>query len=480
MTNMVTRCPQCSTSFRITPIQIQKARGAVRCGSCLHIFKAQEHLVENAVELSSKKAAVKKSAPRKKAKPPAPQQETLDIPSPAETAHDTAKTSTEVIPEKAQQATSKASPSSTTHTSEKAEPTKEINTENASSRSLSFNQKQIDTESLPDDEFLISDDMDKPSSSEDDAENNFYLEPTQPASSLFDGKQDEIIDEFIDSSDESWTDELLEKTQEQEPLPKPSQTHQAEPTTEKKQIPAQKATTLAERLANRDTSNTQIFPPPHTPSEEAKPTAPNPSFHIQADTDESDENTHYEHISAFNSDRAAMVMNIDPEPLEIIGADTEDKRTKLLWSGLSALALLLLAMQIAYFQFDKLSRMEPYRGYYQSLCSVIGCDLPVLIDTGKIRAYNLVVRNHPETAGTLIVDAIILNGATFSQPYPHLALEFSDLSNKPVASRDFSPEEYLHGELRGSKIMQQNQPIHISLELVDPGENAVNYRIFTP
>src|SRR5690625_6121628 len=45
MTKMVTRCPQCGTSFRITAAQLQTARGAVRCGACLHIFRAQEHLV---------------------------------------------------------------------------------------------------------------------------------------------------------------------------------------------------------------------------------------------------------------------------------------------------------------------------------------------------------------------------------------------------------------------------------------------------
>jgi predicted Zn finger-like uncharacterized protein len=48
MSNMVTRCPKCATSFRITSAQLQSAKGAVRCGSCLHIFKAQDYLVSGA------------------------------------------------------------------------------------------------------------------------------------------------------------------------------------------------------------------------------------------------------------------------------------------------------------------------------------------------------------------------------------------------------------------------------------------------
>ncbi|HSX85059.1 MAG TPA: MJ0042-type zinc finger domain-containing protein, partial [Cellvibrio sp.] len=42
---MITRCPKCGTAFRVTPSQLQSAKGAVRCGSCLNVFKAQEYLV---------------------------------------------------------------------------------------------------------------------------------------------------------------------------------------------------------------------------------------------------------------------------------------------------------------------------------------------------------------------------------------------------------------------------------------------------
>jgi len=60
MNDMITRCPKCHTSFRITPAQLQTAKGAVRCGSCLHIFKAMEHLVpgKNAPQPVAAKSAV--------------------------------------------------------------------------------------------------------------------------------------------------------------------------------------------------------------------------------------------------------------------------------------------------------------------------------------------------------------------------------------------------------------------------------------
>ncbi|MEM7365368.1 MAG: MJ0042-type zinc finger domain-containing protein, partial [Pseudomonadota bacterium] len=44
--DLITRCPHCNTTFRITENQLEVAGGAVRCGSCLEIFAARNHLIE--------------------------------------------------------------------------------------------------------------------------------------------------------------------------------------------------------------------------------------------------------------------------------------------------------------------------------------------------------------------------------------------------------------------------------------------------
>jgi predicted Zn finger-like uncharacterized protein len=67
----------------------------------------------------------------------------------------------------------------------------------------------------------------------------------------------------------------------------------------------------------------------------------------------------------------------------------------------------------------------------------------------KIKSSNLVVRSHPEFNGALVVDAIIYNRATFSQPFPLLELRFADLNGHLIASRRFKPGEYLSGDLEG-------------------------------
>ncbi|WLD59086.1 DUF3426 domain-containing protein [Salinispirillum sp. LH 10-3-1] len=46
MTTHITQCPHCSTAFRVSADQLSVAKGAVRCGSCLKVFRADEHLRE--------------------------------------------------------------------------------------------------------------------------------------------------------------------------------------------------------------------------------------------------------------------------------------------------------------------------------------------------------------------------------------------------------------------------------------------------
>ncbi len=147
------------------------------------------------------------------------------------------------------------------------------------------------------------------------------------------------------------------------------------------------------------------------------------------------------------------------------------------WSGLSVLALVVLVGQYAYFNFDDLARSPQWRPLYQQACGVLGCRLPNRTDISKLRGANLVVRSHPDYANALIVDAILFNEARYPQPFPELELSFSALNGNPVASRRFSPAEYLRGDLTNLEAMPVNTPLHISVEIVDPGEQAVNYNL---
>ena len=140
------------------------------------------------------------------------------------------------------------------------------------------------------------------------------------------------------------------------------------------------------------------------------------------------------------------------------------------------LAAAALAGQYIANHFDELSRQDQYRPIFQQLCPQIGCTVPSKVDIDRIKSSNLVVRSHPEFAGALVVDAILYNRAPFSQPFPLLELRFADLNGKMIASRRFKPGEYLSGDLPKAEMPPQT-PIHIALDILDPGPKAVNYSL---
>jgi len=164
---------------------------------------------------------------------------------------------------------------------------------------------------------------------------------------------------------------------------------------------------------------------------------------------------------------------------EIEEVETLDSRlqAKKLWPALSAIFSVILISQLLIKNFDTLAINPSYRGFYSVFCAVGICTLPQLQKVESIRASNLIIRPHPNQPGALIVDAIINNKAPFAQVFPNLLLSFSNTQGKIIASREFKPSEYLKGELKGMTVMPSQSPMHLSMEIVDPGSEALSYQL---
>ncbi|MFI8607201.1 DUF3426 domain-containing protein [Pseudomonas sp. NPDC077649] len=177
--------------------------------------------------------------------------------------------------------------------------------------------------------------------------------------------------------------------------------------------------------------------------------------------------------------REERLFELDDEPLQLDWRQPQSRPWGrwFAWSLLNLLAAGGLLAQYAAYNFDELARQDRYRPWFEQLCPSIGCSLPSKVDISQIRSSNLVVRSHPEFSGALIVDAILYNRAPFAQPFPLLEMRFADLGGQLVASRRFKPSEYLAGELAGQSEMPPQTPIHISLDILDPGTRAVNYSL---
>ncbi|GAA5317047.1 MAG: DUF3426 domain-containing protein [Candidatus Pelagadaptatus aseana] len=414
MADQVTCCPHCNTAFHVTDAQLATAKGAVRCGSCLQVFKALDHLTVSDTPADT------------------------SIAEPSTTTHST------------------ANPSTTDAISTQADPTADFD---PLPTDIDFGaEESIDEET--DDSFnidLVSEPVDATDESETEIEANT---PPQPSD------DDELISDDMDNSLGQLSDEFLDR----------DSTPQTHGGLFDRNI--QRKTTASSEPAD-DSWAEQLL------EDDNEPYIDNPSS-IQYDTDDTEDLLDESLLADLDEQEAEpqtgtgdnILAGIGDAPVEMEWHDqTSPWPRRLLWGGLSLLGAITLIAQIGWFEIDRYARQDSYRGIYETLCPSLGCKLPPRYDINQIKSYNLVVRSHPKADNALAIDSILINTASFSQPFPNLTLLFSDINGKPVAHRVFTPREYLGGELAGADTMPSQTPIHIALEVIDPGKQAVNYNL---
>ncbi|MCR9260154.1 MAG: DUF3426 domain-containing protein [Pseudomonadaceae bacterium] len=198
------------------------------------------------------------------------------------------------------------------------------------------------------------------------------------------------------------------------------------------------------------------------------PPASSPDEVAEADSPVAAGISQSEGVSSHLPDYSDVELELEP--------DTPDKRT---WLTLLLVLLGLVALpaQVLWFQYDAWSMNPQYRPIYETVCRVAGCNLPPLRDITLIDAQKSVIRVHPERPDARVVDVLMINKAEFAQPYPLIELLATNMRGQLIAGRRFKPEEYLRGEVGGGALMPSQTPVHVSLEIQDPGEDALNFEV---
>lgn len=429
MTATSTQCPKCNTTFRVSDAQLQVAKGKVRCGSCLHVFKAADYWVSPPA--AAKPAATTKTSPGKSAAGKFQfDQSAID------------SGSAEKILTKPMQAA--------------------VNTLGEMRAVAAKPPKEEDEDILindDDDEGLISDGKDTSAQSASSA-----IQSGDDYSDIFlnlddlDADADTIQDESVggeraEAADESWAKDMLEDLVDDS---------------------AEKAAKVKSVL-NAGARDNVFADDGHVKKREGA----RDGF-VSGNRDATDDVLRDLGMEKAPSkkplSRREMVSKIEPAPVDFQGlGGSASWANALLWPAVTLLAALGLLVQYAWINFDGLARENTYRPIYSVVCAVVGCALPEQSDPDAIRISNTVVRDDPVLSYALAVDAIMQNTASFAQPFPNLEISFKDINNFPVASRQFKPEEYLAGELAGKKEMPPAKSVHISLQIVDPGSKAVSH-----
>lgn len=424
--SMITRCPKCSTTFRVTQEVLSMAKGKVRCGQCFHIFTAE---------------------------PAAPEQKATPTPTPsAPVAPKNAPEPTYRYAEPEQQ--QQQQPKQNTATT----PVKEDGDVNPDWLDTLFHEEDLapytPPEKTQEHDSTYTDAVIPKASTEQTASKTSHSRPSsQQADDLapWEVELAELEDQFSAQSQDSdpvFSEALAARTKTPNPRVRPT----AQPM--------------------RDTV-------PLTPAKEAE----EPDYMQALHTLAQDISKHDGLNEAdYSSQESMKQLAAEYSLASLTDSDTpkpKKKRAKYTWLWLtgSIAAALLLTLQIAMGFFEQGSRSPEFRSFYKTACAYLGCTLPSFEDISAIEIEHVRIQSHPTLPNTLQVNAIMTNTSRYAQPMPKLALEFYDLNRAPVAARLFAPQNYLHRDFLDITYMPASTPIHVVIPIQDPGARAVTHQI---
>ncbi|MFJ4143475.1 DUF3426 domain-containing protein [Pseudomonas sp. NPDC089734] len=433
--SFVTQCPHCQTSFRVSHAQLSVARGVVRCGACLQVFNAARQLLE---QRSTGEAEV----------------------TPAQVQEITA--AAEIIEQAPPAPVVELTP----------EPQENIPEDDDPWKVSEFDLDNLDLDEelarLEQREIQLPDTFGKTNARHGDASLTARRDNPESEQGAWVGS--------LRNDDVSHLPEI-----------------QAEVVTAKESAPEPDLDAEPEQHSGRERTEPSLsldsvdlddeLPAPHS----RKPSTSENTERWSARDDEDDEDSD-DHEPPVDSRgkrtrnepavRDQALLDLTDDPLQLDWQRPKPRwGRRLAWGVLILAALAGLAGQYIWYHFDHLARQDQYRPWFQQFCPQLGCKVPSKVDINQLKSSNLVVRSHPDFQGALVVDAIIYNRASFSQPFPLLELRFADTSGQLIASRRFKPGEYLSGEMAGKEEMPPQTPIHIALDILDPGAKAVNYSL---
>lgn len=146
---------------------------------------------------------------------------------------------------------------------------------------------------------------------------------------------------------------------------------------------------------------------------------------------------------------------------------------KAYWRPGLALAVLLLAGQIIYFERVALRRSPPLRLSLEQLCRHLDCSLPDYKNPDAFAVLQGSLYALPDHSQ--LFKAVVRNRGAFAQPYPKLELTLLDYAGKPFARRLFRPQDYLLKAQAAKSAMLPDATAAISLNIATPKTKVGGY-----
>lgn len=142
-----------------------------------------------------------------------------------------------------------------------------------------------------------------------------------------------------------------------------------------------------------------------------------------------------------------------------------------------AILLLTGALIGEYIWFNRYTLVhdQRLRPVTDRICEHFDCEQLQLRDPSKIEMLSRNVYTHPNQKEALMITTTMVNHADYAQPYPSVQIDFSNVRGELLASRRFTPEEYLNIDADHLRPLQPGSPITFGMEIRDPGKEAITY-----
>ena len=163
----------------------------------------------------------------------------------------------------------------------------------------------------------------------------------------------------------------------------------------------------------------------------------------------------------------------EDEVLELLKENTYTARNKSWsaffgWMFITLLLITVLAGQYLWFTQPALVLQNPQvRPWLQRFCYIFLCTLPTTRDPKQFQFKKMPsLQVQDDSPEVIQIDAIFVNQAPFSQPYPVLELIFKDINGSAIAQRRFTPDTYLPVKYEQGEMKPQDS-VHVRLEVVN-------------
>lgn len=155
--------------------------------------------------------------------------------------------------------------------------------------------------------------------------------------------------------------------------------------------------------------------------------------------------------------------------------DREETRSRW-WPVAAAGLIVLLVGQLVHAGRHTLVEQPMLGPLLAKTYTALGAESPGRIDLGNYRLERWIATEKKTAPPSLAITAAVTNLGPRDQPLPLIRLELKDRWDDPVASRVFTPREYL-GEDAPERALAPGASAEANLTIVDPGEEAYGFEL---